>query len=108
MTSHTTPSSGFVIRFAGADDSGAAADVARLATLDSVAHSPAAPYIIAERDGLAVAARSLSEGVTVANPFLPTADAVALLALRAEQVHGALPSRRSWRRPLLRGRLAVS
>jgi hypothetical protein len=58
-----------------------------LAELDS-ARVPAAPLLIGERGGHLIAALSLSEGAVVANPFTPTADVVALLRLRARQLHG--------------------
>ena len=54
----------------------------RLATLDS--HRPlTGPILVAERDGVVVAARSVSTGETIADPFVPTADVIALLNLRA-------------------------
>jgi hypothetical protein len=39
--------------------------------------------LVAEADGTLVAARSLATGATIADPFRPTADVTALLALRA-------------------------
>ncbi len=42
--------------------------------------------MLALLDGEAVAAVSLSDGRVVANPFLPTADTVTLLGLRASQL----------------------
>ena len=42
--------------------------------------------LVAERAGQIVAAISLESGLTVADPFVPTADVQALLAFRAEQV----------------------
>jgi hypothetical protein len=56
--------------------------LARLAALDSAA-VPAGELLVAEADGAIVAARSLSSGATVADPFRPTADVLALLAVRA-------------------------
>ena len=59
-------------------------------------------------DGEPVAAASLSDGRTVANPFLPTADVVALLSMRARQLRRRdtprLPAtdRLRWRAPRLR------
>lgn len=50
--------------------------IARLAALDS-APAPAAPILIAERDGAIVAA--IGGGAVVADPFVPTAEAVAML-----------------------------
>ena len=56
-----------------------------LAELDS-ALLPPAPLLVGERDGRAIVALSLSDGAVVANPFVPTADVVALLELRARQL----------------------
>jgi hypothetical protein len=53
-------------------------------------------------DGEAVAAASLSEERVVANPFLPTADAVALLDLRISQLRRARARRRILWPPRLR------
>jgi hypothetical protein len=67
---------------------GRAADwpaLSRVAELDS-ASLPAPPLLVGERDGRLIAALSLSNGAVVANPFLPTADVVALLELRARQL----------------------
>ena len=58
-----------------------------LAELDS-ASVPAAPLLIGERAGRLVAALSLSEDAVIADPFMPTADVVALLKLRARQLRG--------------------
>ena len=69
------------------------ADVLRsLAQLDS-AEPLAGPVLIAESDGSAVAALSLADGASVADPFHPTADLVELLRLHAAQL--AQPSRES-------------
>ena len=67
-----------------------AADGPRLqavAELDSAA-LPAAPLLVGERDGRPVAAISLSDGAVIADPFVLTADVVALLRLRARQLGG--------------------
>jgi hypothetical protein len=56
--------------------------LARLAELDSAA-VPAGELIVAEADGALVAARSLSTGRAIADPFHPTADVLELLAVRA-------------------------
>ncbi|HYF25227.1 MAG TPA: hypothetical protein VD931_05765 [Baekduia sp.] len=66
--------------------------VVRLAGLDS-AERLSGDVLLAERDGRLVAARSLSDGRTIADPFVPTADVVEVLALRAASL-GA-PARRS-------------
>jgi len=73
-----------------------------LARLDD-RRMPAGPCLVAEVDGELVAALSLVTGSAVSDPFLATADAVALLQLRAAQL-GAVPelagrSRRSFLRP---------
>src|SRR5919199_6521677 len=69
------------IRPAGCDDYVA---LWSLATLDS-ATVPAEPLLVAEEDGAIVAAMSLADGETIADPFRRTAGAVALLRLRASQ-----------------------
>lgn len=57
----------------------------RLASLDD-SRPLEGDALIALIDGEAVAAISLDDGRTVANPFVPTSDAVALLELRASQL----------------------
>lgn len=73
-----------------------------LAQLDS-AEPLVGRKLLAFVDGWPVAALSLEDGRVVANPFAPTAQAVAMLRLRASQL---TPSPRE-RRPLslFRGRL---
>jgi hypothetical protein len=56
-----------------------------VAELDS-AELPSAPLLVGERDGRAVAALSLTDGSVIANPFVRTADVVAMLRLRARQL----------------------
>jgi hypothetical protein len=63
-----------------ADSSG----IRRLAALDDRA-VPRGAALIAFVDGRLAAARSVSRGETVADPFIRTADAIALLDLRARQ-----------------------
>ena len=63
-----------VIRRAGAAD---VRVLARLAALDSAA-IPAADSLIAERDGVAVAALDLTDGRVVADPFERSVDLVEL------------------------------
>ena len=53
--------------------------VRRLAALDSAA-TPPGPYVLAEVNGRLRAAYSLIDDSVVADPFVPTADLVALLA----------------------------
>jgi hypothetical protein len=61
----------------------------RLAVLDSCPRVEPGPYLIAEHDGTPVAALPLAGGRTVADPFKPTADIVALLQVRARQLRAA-------------------
>jgi hypothetical protein len=68
-----------VIRPGYPDD---APTLARLAALDSQ-RPLAGPAIVAEREGRIVAAVALDGGKTIADPFAPTADLVALLELHA-------------------------
>lgn len=69
------------LRRAAPDEAGV---VRRLAALDD-ARELAGPVLLALLDDEAVAALSLRDGRVVANPFVATADAVALLRLRAAQ-----------------------
>jgi hypothetical protein len=71
------------LREATADD---ATQLVRLARLDSRGRPPAGRLIVAEDGGELVAALSLDDGDTIADPFRPTAAVVALLRLRANQV----------------------
>jgi hypothetical protein len=71
--------------------------VRRLAELDD-APTPDGDVLLAILDGEAVAALSLGDGRVVANPFVPTADAVVMLRLQASH----LASRSRARRRLLR------
>ena len=73
------------IRPAGANDRPA---LRRLAALDD-APVPADPVLLAEVDGVAVAAMSVEDGDSVADPFVLTASLVRLLALRARQLRAA-------------------
>jgi hypothetical protein len=57
----------------------------RLAQLDS-ARVPAGPTLVAELDGMLVAALPLSGGAPLADPFAPTAPLVKLLELRRTQL----------------------
>ena len=71
-----------VIRHATAAD---ADQLVRVAGRDS--QPPArAPALIAEVDGVAHAALEIADGRVIADPFVPTADLVALLRLRARSV----------------------
>lgn len=80
----------------------------RLAMIDSTRPLDG-PVLVAESGGSLRAARSLSDGRTIADPFVPTADLLILLAARALLLRGA-PSQRSrgpsGLRRLLHARLA--
>jgi hypothetical protein len=76
-----------------------AADLLRLARLDSQACPPAGRVIIAVDQGRLVAATSVDTGATIADPFRSTVPIVALLGLRAEQLRAHTP--RSERTTLL-------
>jgi hypothetical protein len=88
----------FSLRWAGPGDDPV---LRRLAELDST-RSLRQPVLLAECDGVALAAMSVADGRVAADPFEPTAQAVALLRLRAAQLG---PPRRA-SRPGLR-RLAL-
>jgi len=75
----TIASSSVLIRAARSSDGDS---LARLAELDS-AEVPAGSLLVAEADGRIVAAIATATGDAIADPFLPTADVVALLQLRA-------------------------
>ena len=60
-------------------------DLARLAALDS-ASPPRGPALVALADSRMLAALPLGAGRPIADPFEPTAEAVALLELRAAQL----------------------
>lgn len=76
---------GIALRGAGPDDG---ATLARLAALDD-APALQGRALIAFVDDEAVAALSLSDGRVVADPFVLTRDAIALLRLRAAHLAGA-------------------
>ena len=65
----------------------------RLAQRDS-AQVPASPLVIGEIDGEIRAAVAIADGSAIADPFTGTADVIALLQARADQV------RRRRRRPV--------
>jgi hypothetical protein len=93
MPMTTASSSSISLRRAvSADD----AALHRLAQLDSQ-RLPAGTHLVAERDGVLIAALAQPSGATIADPFVPSADAVALLRQWAKQ-RTALPRRVS-RRP---------
>lgn len=79
-----------VIRPAYSDD---AATLARLAALDS--RRPLTGSVtVAERDGRILAAIAFDDGRTIADPFAPTADLVALLKLHAADTARGFAGRR--------------
>jgi hypothetical protein len=71
--------------------------IARIADLDSSVKLPRSPLLVGERCGAIVAALSLRDGHLVADPFVPTADLVALLRLRARQLRHERTGTSSWR-----------
>ena len=91
------------VRNASASD---LSELARLAALDS-ASPPRGPALIAEADSRMLAALPLGSGRPIADPFEPTAEIVALLELRAEQLNDGARERRGFGerlRSLLRAR----
>jgi hypothetical protein len=94
-----TSTSTIALRVATADD---AADLRRLAELDS-ARPLLLPAVLGVVDGRPVAAVSLRDARIVADPFVPTADVVALLRARAGSAdHAGRSRRRPLRLPRLR------
>jgi hypothetical protein len=77
--------SNITVRHAAAAD---LSDLARLAQLDS-ATPPRGPALVAVADSRMLAALPLGSGRPIADPFEPTAEIVALLQLRAEQLNEA-------------------
>lgn len=71
-----------VIRLAVAADD---AKLRRLAHLDS-ARPLSGQALLAEQSGSLVAALSLDDGAAIADPFVPSADAVTMLCVRAAQL----------------------
>lgn len=69
----------------------------RLAALDS-ARLLAGDKLVAEQGGALVAAISLYDGATIADPFRPTADIVTLLRVRAGRARRGR-ARGTWPRP---------
>ncbi len=88
-----------IIALRPAHDDDAAA-LRRLAALDD-ALPVQGPSLLALIDGEPVAALSLADARVVANPFLLTEDAVAMLRLRHEQLLRADPVGRGRRRAVL-------
>jgi hypothetical protein len=78
----TIPGGRVTVRHAHLGDEAA---IARLAALDS-ARTPAGPMLVAESDARILAALPLGGGRPIADPFVPTAELLALLELRAAQL----------------------
>jgi hypothetical protein len=74
-----------VIRSAAANDRGS---LRRLALLDS-ARVPDGPMLVAEQEGMLVAAVPLGGGRAIADPFVRSAEIVGLLELRRAQLRSA-------------------
>lgn len=74
-----------VIRRASEADAGS---LHRLALLDSAAE-PHGPMLVAEREGMLIAAVPLGGGRPIADPFVPSKDIVGLLELRRAQLRPA-------------------
>ena len=71
----------YIIRIATAEDEAA---IRRLADIDSQDPLTAGPYLVGEVDGTLQAALSLTDGHVAANPFVPTAQLLAHLRMRAD------------------------
>jgi hypothetical protein len=68
-----------------------AADLHRLARLDSRARPPAGRLVLAIDDGVMVAAVAVDSGDAIADPFRATAPIIALLRLRAQAMRASTP-----------------
>jgi len=78
----------------------------RLAALDS-AEVPHEPLLLAEVGGTARAALSLADGTSIADPFAPTSDILALLRERARGVGAGRRRRLKVRRARRRESITV-
>ena len=78
---------GVTIRWAVPDDLPA---LERVAALDSQ-KLPAGPLLVATVDGQVWAALSTLDGMSVADPFVPSGDLVGLLCTRARQLRDSQP-----------------
>ena len=95
------------LKFRDATDDDAA-DLMRLARLDSQDRPPAGRLVVAVDGGELVAAIAVESGACIADPFKATAAVVALLRLKAEE-RRPRPQRTtllSWRRLRARGATA--
>ena len=72
---------------------GDATALGRLASLDS-GHAPAGAALVAESDARILAALPMGSGRPLADPFEPTAELVALLELRRDQLRRAHEERK--------------
>jgi hypothetical protein len=88
----TTPQNPVLALRVARDDEGDV--IRRIADLDD-ARTLSGEVLLAVVDGEPIAARSLRDGRVVANPFVRTADAVALLDIRASQLTAARQRHRS-------------
>jgi hypothetical protein len=79
------PFESVTVRVAGADD---ALALRGLSERDGRA-APVAPVLLAEVDGVLLAARSIEDGASVADPFRHTSHLSELLALRATHLRNA-------------------
>jgi hypothetical protein len=102
---HVLHTNAVTIRRAFPED---AADLLRLARLDSATKPLTGPILVAERDDRLRAAISLDDGRVVADPFSPTADLVSLLRLRAAALLGRPSRRERVVGPILRRRPAIA
>jgi hypothetical protein len=66
--------------------------IARLAALDS-AQPLAGDVLLAEADGRPIAAVAVATGAAIADPFTPSAEAVAVLRMRAAQLRAPVGPR---------------
>ncbi len=83
-TTETDVYDAVTVRFAGEEDTEA---LRRLAQRDG-RRAPRGPLLVAEVHGDLLAARSLADGCSVADPFRHTAHLVELLALRSTHLRG--------------------
>jgi hypothetical protein len=71
-----------------------AADLHRLARLDSQPYPPSGRLVVAVEDGAMIAAVAVESGEAIADPFRSTAPVVALLRLRAQAMRISEPPQR--------------
>lgn len=90
MSKPTTSTSDLTVRLARPSDQ---RRLAVLASLDSTP-LPEGDLVVVESEGTIVAAKPLTGGPAIADPFVRTAALVQLLELRAEQLRDALSPRR--------------